>query len=143
MTAVIDPATPAGAHAIGRLRDEKIGWLTTVTPDGQPQSTPVWFLWLDGEILVYGDHRARRNRNLEANPRATFHLDTNDGGGDVIVIEGQTRIDPDYPQVPDNPAYLAKYGAWIDQWLNGPSAMAAVYSMPILLTPTRVLAFGG
>jgi hypothetical protein len=33
--------------ADGRLKSEPMIWLTTVTPSGQPQSTPVWFLWQD------------------------------------------------------------------------------------------------
>ena len=31
-----------------RLATEEIAWLTTVTGKGQPQSSPIWFLW-DGE----------------------------------------------------------------------------------------------
>ena len=29
---------------------DMIGWLTTVTPEGQPQTFPIWFLWEDGEV---------------------------------------------------------------------------------------------
>lgn len=140
---IFDPDDELGRHALERLSTDRIGWLTTVTPAGQPQTMPVWFLWQDGEILVYGDHRARRNANLAANPKVSFHLADNGTGGDIVVVEGTARIDPDHPPVGDNEAYLAKYGAWIDQWLNGPSAMAQTYSMPIIITPTRGRAFPG
>ena len=91
-------------------------WLTTVSPDGQPQSMPVWYVWNDGEILVYGDHRAKRNRNLEANPRVSFHLADADRGEDFVTIEATARVDPDYPAVGENARYLAKYGQIVSSW---------------------------
>lgn len=140
---IFDPNDERGAHALERLANDKIGWLTTVTPSGQPQTMPIWFLWVDGELLVYGDHRARRNANLAANPKVSVHLDDEGSGNDIVVVEGEARIDPDYPQVDNNPAYLAKYGEWIDAHLGGPARMAQTYSMPILITPTRGVAFAG
>jgi PPOX class probable F420-dependent enzyme len=140
---IFDPNDERGGHALERLAKDKIAWLTTVTPAGQPQTMPVWFIWIEGEILVYGDHRARRNANLDANPKVSFHLGDNGSGGDVVVVEGEARIDPDYPPVGDNPAYLAKYGEWIDRWLGGAAKMAQVYSMPIRITPTRGVSFPG
>ena len=94
MTATLDPSTPAGARALERLDTEVIGWLTTVNPDGQPQSSPIWFLWADGEVLVYSDKRAPRNGNLEDRPLVAFNLNTDAGGGDVVTMEGVARIDP-------------------------------------------------
>ncbi|MBI3746732.1 MAG: pyridoxamine 5'-phosphate oxidase family protein [Chloroflexi bacterium] len=138
---IFDPSGEPGAHALDRLARDMIGCLTTVTPDGQPQPMPVWFAWLDGEILVYGDHRARRNANLEANRKVSFHVGDNGSGGDIVVVEGEARIDPDDPAVGDNPAYLGKYAAGIDRWLDGPAAMGQVYSTPIRITPTRGVAF--
>lgn len=137
-----DPETDAGAMALERLRDPQTLtiWLTTVTLEGQPQSMPVWFIWLEDEILVYGDHRAKRNRNLKANPRVNLHLREDDGGGDIVVIDGTAGIDPDYPQSADMPAYLAKYGAFIDKWFGGPAGYGQIYSMPIRITPTNARA---
>ena len=42
---VFDSGSPADAHALARLAVDKIGWLTSVTPAGQPQTFPVWVLW--------------------------------------------------------------------------------------------------
>jgi len=134
---VFDSGSKSDRHVRARQRSDKIGWLTTVTPEGQPQTFPVWFLWEDGEVLVYGDFRAKRNDNLRANPRVSLHLDSNAGGGDVIVIEGEARFEPDAPPVEANAAYLAKYGAWISDFLVSPEKMAEIYSLPIRIRPTR------
>ena len=45
---VFDSGSDTDAHALGRLATDVIGWLTTVTPDGRPQTFPIWFLWEDG-----------------------------------------------------------------------------------------------
>lgn len=136
---IFDPETEAGAMALARLRDPKTmtAWLTTVTPDGQPQTMPVWFVWLEDEILVYGDHRAKRNRNLQANPRVNVHLREDEGGGSLVIVEGTARIDANYPRPADQPTYLAKYGAAIDTWFGGPAGFAETYSIPIRITPTK------
>ena len=138
---IFDPTTEHGARAQARLATEKVAWLTTVTAAGQPQSMPIWFLWSDGELLVYSDRRARRNANVAANPKVSVHL-ADRAGDDIVVIEGEALIDPDQPAVPDNPAYLEKYGASIDATLGGAAQMAETYSVAIRIRPTRGIAIG-
>ncbi len=62
MTATLDPASRDGARALERFATEKIGWLTTVNADGQPQSSPLWFLWTGDEIFVYASTRAEAEK---------------------------------------------------------------------------------
>jgi PPOX class probable F420-dependent enzyme len=145
---ILDPSKPAHARALERLASDRIAWLTTVTPDGQPQTLPVWFTWLpsqdpgsDGEILVYGDHRARRNRNLEANRQISLALRTDEHGSIVFVIEGEASLDPDYPPPGEHEAFLAKYGQRIDAAFDGPVAFGQTYSMAIRIRPTRLIAY--
>jgi PPOX class probable F420-dependent enzyme len=139
---VFDTGSESDAHALERLQADRVGWLTTVTPAGQPQTFPIWFLWEDGELLIYSDRRAKRNDNIRANPRVSLHLNDNGRGGDVVVIEGEARIDDATPRVQDNAAYLAKYGAWIDDDLGSAEEMDRVYNVPIRIRPTRGRAFG-
>ena len=51
-------------------------------------------------------------------------------------------VDPSHPGVADNPAYLAKYGDWIDG-MGGPATFAETYNVPIRITPTRGVTFHG
>ena len=138
---VFDTGTESDAHALERLRADMIGWLTTVTADGQPQTFPIWFLWEDGEALVYSDRRAKRNANIAANPRVSLHLGDNGRGGDIVIVEGEARIDAATPPVTAHAAYLAKYGAWIAEYLTSAAEMATIYNVPLRIRPTRGRAF--
>ena len=139
---VFDSGTDADNHALERLRTDVIGWLTTVTPDGQPQTFPIWFLWVDGEMLVYSDRRAKRLRNIGANPQVALHLNDDGRGNDIVIVEGEARIDEATPPVTQNAAYLAKYGDWIRDELNSAEEMETIYNVPVWIRPTRGRAFG-
>jgi len=139
---VFDSGSETDVRALERLRTDMIGWLTTVTPGGQPQTFPIWFMWEDGEALIYSDRRAKRNDNIRANPRVTLHLNDNGRGGDVVVIEGEARIDDATPGPDGNAAYLAKYGEWIVESLTSAEEMATIYNVPLRIRPTRGRAFG-
>ena len=72
---MIDAGSQFGARADRRLREEVLAWLVTVRADGQPQPSPVWFLW-DGEsFLVYSQAGRQKVRNIERNPLVSLHLD--------------------------------------------------------------------
>jgi len=133
----LDPATEAGAHALERLETELMGWLTTVNPDGQPQASPIWFLWQRGEVLVYSHIRAPRNANIEANPLVSFNLDTSSDGDDFVTMEGETRVDQTVPPSSANPAYLAKYRHLIERYGWTPEWLSENYPIPIVITPVR------
>lgn len=137
MTATLEPSTNGGVRALERLTTEKIGWLTTVNPDGQPQSSPIWFLWTDDEIFLYSHKTAKRNGNIHDNPRVSFSLHTDAGGGDVVTMEGTARFDPEGPRCSEHPAYLAKYGDWLKEYGWEPEYMEREYPVIVRITPTR------
>ena len=125
-------------QATQRLDLESIGWLTTVTPKGTPQTSPVWFLF-DGEtILVYSLAGTPRTANIGANRRVSFHLDGDGLGGAVVVIEGDASIDEDTPKCYDLPAYMSKYQRFIDNYGWTAEWFSEKYPVPIRITPTRV-----
>jgi PPOX class probable F420-dependent enzyme len=134
---VFDSESKADLHARARLGSEMVGWLTTVTAEGQPQTFPIWFLWQDGTLLIYSDRRAKRNANIAANPRVSFHLDATPKGGDVLVIEGTARIDQDAPDPAANAAYLARYGPWITESFGDVATFEATYNVAVRITPDR------
>ena len=96
----------------------------------------------DGEALVYSDRRAKRNLNIRANPRVTLHLADDGRGGDVVVVEGEARIDETVPRPEDNAAYNRKYGEWIRDQFTTAEEFTSVYNVPVRIRPTRGRAFG-
>jgi PPOX class probable F420-dependent enzyme len=136
MRSTLDPSTPQGARALARLHDEMIIWMTTVRPNGQPQTSPVWFLFDQGEFLVYSLPGTARTSNIETNQRVSLHLDGNGEGGDIVTIEGRAEIDPEAPPADRMPAYRDKYAAFVAR--NGwtPESFAADYPVAIRITPT-------
>ena len=93
------------------------------------------------EALIYSDKRARRIVNIAHNPRVSLHLNDNGRGGDVVVVEGEARVDDATPPVPSHRAYLAKYGDRITRAFTSAEEMATIYNVPIRIRPTRGRAF--
>ena len=133
----LDPDTEAGAAALQRLETELMGWMTTTDPDGQPQSSPIWFLWRDGEVVVYSRTRAPRNANVEANPRVAFNLNTDADGEAVVTMEGLARIDLGLPPCSEDRPFQAKHRHMLDRYGWTPEWHAGAYPVAIVITPTR------
>jgi PPOX class probable F420-dependent enzyme len=137
MPRTLDPATEDGIRALRRLETELIGWVTTVNPDGQPQASPIWFLWDDGEILLYSRTRAPRNGNVVDRPLVAFNLESGPKGEDVVTAEGVARIERDEPPASANATYIAKYRGMLDEYGWTPEWFADAYPVPIRIRPTR------
>jgi PPOX class probable F420-dependent enzyme len=137
---MIDADSDAGRRAIERLERELVAWLTTVTPDGQPQTLPVWFVWEHGTILIYSKKVAVRNRNLRLNPKVSFHLADHEGGS-ILEIEGEAALDPDAPPSKDHAAYSAKYAELLARYGWTPEYLSAEYPHPYRIVPTIVRSF--
>jgi PPOX class probable F420-dependent enzyme len=123
-----------------RLAEEGIGWLTTVSADGQPQSSPVWFLWDGASLWLRSQPHAGKVRNINANPRVAFHLADDGHGGGIVTIEGVASLTAAPPEGLD--AYVAKYEEEIRSALQTtPEQLAADYSTTIRITPARTRAW--
>ena len=138
---MLDFDSPAGARAEQRLRTEQILWLTTVRADGQPQSSPVWFLW-DGEtFLVFSQPDAQKLRNLAANPRVAVHLESDGTGEEVLTVDGTAAVHPDVPPSDRIEEYRVKYREGIQAMGSTPAELARDFSVAIRIRPSRVRAW--
>jgi PPOX class probable F420-dependent enzyme len=104
---------------------------------GQPQSSPVWFLWRDGEVIVYSRPETQKVRNVRANPKVAVHLRDIEGS-DIVSLEGAALIDERYPRADAIPEYVKKYRTLIADLGMDPAGFAAEYSTPIRIRPTRM-----
>jgi PPOX class probable F420-dependent enzyme len=138
---VLNLSAEASADLTERLRTESVAWITTVTPDGQPQSSPVWFLWDEGVFLVYAQPNSWKVRNARTNPKVSLNLNSDEQGGRVATFEGSAQIVDGHPRVHEVPAYLAKYRDGIASIGMTPQQMGAEYAAALRITPTRVRAY--
>jgi PPOX class probable F420-dependent enzyme len=134
------PAERRG-HVEARLHGNLMAWLTTVRPDGQPVSVPVWFLLRKDEtFLVYSQPNKLKLRNLQQNPRVALGLDVTDLGRDVIRLDGTAQQVEDIPPADQNREYVAKYTERIGALFGTADRFAELFSAVLLITPTRLWA---
>lgn len=129
---------PESGGAAERVEGDLVGWLTTVTSTGQPQSSVVWFVAHDDALHLQSQPAAAKLRNIRANPGVSFHLNSDARGGEVVTVDADAKIlDASPPGVRE--AYLAKYERPIREQLQmTPDEMLAEYSTTVRLTPRRV-----
>jgi PPOX class probable F420-dependent enzyme len=122
-----------------RLRQNLMAWLTTVRPDGQPVSIPVWFLMReDGTILLYSQPGKQKLRNIADNPKVSLGLDVTDIGRNIVRMEGIARVAHDEPAANQHPAYLAKYTERIGAMFDTPERFAELFSTAVIITSTKL-----
>ena len=129
---------PNSGRAAERLDREVLGWLTSVTASGRPQTSPVWFVVHDDAIYVQTRPDAAKLANIRANGKVSFHLDGDGAGGDIVTVDADAEI---LGAAPTGLAdvYLAKYERMIRERLRStPEAMIADYSTTVRVTPRRV-----
>ena len=137
MTKGLDPGTDEGRLALEHLREDTVGWLTTVAPDGRPQSSVISFLW-DGEtILFHSKPDTPKLRNLAANPRVSFHLNCDPYGDHMVVLEGRAVIDETAAPSDVHPEYRAKYLSPLEHWGMDEAETARAFSVPVRIIPER------
>jgi PPOX class probable F420-dependent enzyme len=135
---VLDESTEWGARAARRLREEIIGWLTTVSPEGAPQPVPIWFLWDGaGSMLLYSRPGMRKLRNIATNPKVSVNLDSDRVDADIVICWGEVRISDD-PPATEMPEYIAKYAERIAALGWTPESFAADFSVPLRITLNRI-----
>jgi PPOX class probable F420-dependent enzyme len=129
------------AHVEGRLRANLMAWLTTVRPDGRPDSVPVWFVLRDDEtILIYSQPGKIKLRNIGHNPNVALGLDVTDIGRDIVRIEGTAEHVPGFPRADQVPEYVAKYTERIGAIFGTVARFAEMYPEALIITPSRLSA---
>lgn len=79
-----------------------------------------------------------RVRNIAANPKVTLNFDGDGRGGNIVVLAGTARVDPDAPAADANPAWLEKYAAQIELFGMTMASYAARFSVPVRIRLTRL-----
>lgn len=126
--------------SFARLVEEPIGWLTTVSANGTPSTSPVWFfLEEDNSITVYSRDPSVRVRNLTHHPKITLHLEGDGRGGAIVVVNGSATVDNSIPAANDHDAYVAKYQSFLDDYGWTAEWFAEHYPAPIRITISSIV----
>ncbi|HEV8341532.1 MAG TPA: TIGR03667 family PPOX class F420-dependent oxidoreductase [Candidatus Binatia bacterium] len=138
---MLDFTSKFGRHVSRRLRQEKVIWLTTVDSHSTPQPRPVWFHW-DGEtVLIFSEKNKAKLRHIANNPNVSLNFNTDEDGGDVVVLVGNARILDELPDPNRVRTYLRKYTQGIKDLRMTVAQFTDSYSVPILVTPRAMRGF--
>ena len=127
-----------GAWAREHLSTDAVAWLTTVAPDGRPQSSVISFLHDGATIFFYSKPDTPKLRNLAGSPLVAFHLQSDPFGDHALIVEGTAEVDPVIPPSDVHAAYRAKYREPLAHWAMDEATTAREFSVPIRIRPTRV-----
>jgi PPOX class probable F420-dependent enzyme len=120
------------------LDQENVGWLTTVSSGGQPQTSVVWFLRVGDDLLIYSQAKTAKLGNIAANPQVAFNLRGDAEGDRVATFEGTATIDRSPTPAHEDPRYLTKYEGEIARLGWTPPEFASDYSVLIRLHIDRI-----
>ena len=134
---MIDETTDFGALVARHLREDRVVWLTTITPSGKPLPAPVWFWW-DGEetVRVFSLPDTGRVRNVQNNPNVSLNFAGNGQGGDIVILSGEVTIGDD--RADQHAAYAEKYTSGFERIGLTAEQFADKYSTPLHIRITKV-----
>jgi PPOX class probable F420-dependent enzyme len=110
------------------------GVLTTLMPDGSPQSSPVWFLYEAGAVLVSTMDDRVKARNARKDPRVTFTVFDRKKPLHYIEFRGSVIVEDD-PTAALRDRIAQKHGFADGAAFDPPGARRVT----LRLTPDRVV----
>lgn len=132
-------AAVPGDH-VDLLQRPLLAVLTTLMPDGQPQTQPVWFSYEPPHVLINTMSGFRKERNMRADPRVTFLVIDPDDSSRWIEIRGVVELSAE--GAARHLDFLAQRYAGVESYFGGcVSAELAQREVPVMgrITPVRVV----
>lgn len=68
-----------------------VAHLSTIMPNGYPQTTPVWCMYEDGYLVTTTGKPFQKRKNMERNPNVTFFVYNPDNHLRYIEIRGKVE----------------------------------------------------
>jgi nitroimidazol reductase NimA-like FMN-containing flavoprotein (pyridoxamine 5'-phosphate oxidase superfamily) len=125
--------------------------ISTISPSGRINATPLWFVWHAGKVWAYC--RGRKVENLRLNPQCTVLIDRAERYQELqgIMIQGEGRVledasaeagEPDFDTV--RALYGAKYSAGRGKQTESESEPSSSTARGrnwrwVVITPVRVV----
>jgi PPOX class probable F420-dependent enzyme len=74
------------------LADKHLARIATVTPEGAPHVTPVWYLWKAPHLFIAIVNTSIKARNIQQNPQVAVTIDTDSSPAQGVIMEGTALI---------------------------------------------------
>lgn len=131
---------PMDDAALDRFLTEgtKLAVVSTVDARGRPRSSPVWYEWRNGAVLIFTGRSSLKWRNLQRTPFASVCVDERESPYAAVVIDGPVEEVPEE----EDPLYevalrmaVRYYGAeegrsFAEQYRNGSPGTVAFRVRP-------------
>jgi PPOX class probable F420-dependent enzyme len=97
----------------------------------------VWFLWHNGEFLVFTTPDSVKMKNLRRNPLASFNFNTNSlDGSDIAIFHAEANVNCAQQTDAEFRAYLSKYEAGLQALGISREVLLEAYVL-VRFKPTR------
>lgn len=123
------PEVPASHHD---LAGSQISTLATISPDGRPQLSAVWFLFEDGTFRISLNTKRQKVKNLRRNPACTLFVIDFANPSRYLEVRGDAELSPDEDYVFAD-RLGAKYGADV-RTIDAPGDTRVA----VTIKPTRI-----
>lgn len=112
--------------------------VATIGPSGEPQSSPVWFDWVDGRLIVSFYESSQKMRNVKRDPRVSVSIVDPDDAYRYVEIRGvAVSFEPDTDLAFMN-TMAAKY-LGLDEY---PWHEEGEVEVVVTIEPTRIAGMG-
>jgi PPOX class probable F420-dependent enzyme len=121
------PPMPAGIPTnLAPLVDSTaVAFVSTIGPKGEPQTTPIWFIWKDGAVHFSLVDGRQKLRNLRRDPRASVVIVDPAEPTRYLEFRGRVHLVPDPLLALEREVAIKYRGAHVDVEPPGTMRFAA------------------
>ncbi|MEO8458060.1 MAG: PPOX class F420-dependent oxidoreductase [Chloroflexota bacterium] len=122
------------------LGGRHVAVLATIGKNGEPVLTPIWYLYLDGKIMMRTGKEAGKVKNIQRDPRVTVCVQDERPPYSSATIYGTATIEPQKPELGPKMArhYLGAIGAAGYKRTAAEQIEADGGEITIVVTPERM-----
>lgn len=119
----------------GLLEQPNLMRLAYIGLDGRPRVVPIWFVYLDGELIVVTGPKAYKAKAIAKNPAVSLTIDSSTPPYHVLLVHGDAAVERTEGMAEEYPDLARRYlGAATDAYLGG---MRVKEQRRIRITPRR------
>jgi PPOX class probable F420-dependent enzyme len=91
------------------LEEPNLARLAYIGGDGRPRVVPIWFSYIDSDIVMVTGPRAEKARALAANPAVALTIDSAKPPYNVLLIDGDATLEPVEGMAPEYRPIVERY----------------------------------